>query len=295
MDLTDCRVASAEPDSDWSLVITSGAQAAGLSSEMPGFGDVLDASRIDELVDYLRGFCTEEGWPHGNLNFPRPIFTEKAFPENELVILPAVSHEDPGHNFGLRTVYERRLGRRGHWEVSLPFAAVDHEGEREWGLADAAIAGKYVLLADAVSTRIVSAGLELKLPTGSERRGLGEGDVRVEPWIGFGTVLRDTYLQTQLKLEMPSGELWADREVLYNLSVGRDLSNLLDTWTIGVELNGVNRKVALTPQVRKGLTRTGAVAVAGGVRLPVVNRDRQDIVWVGYLLWEYLEPVRAAR
>ncbi len=295
MGLTDCRVASAEPDSDWALVIADGAQAAGLSPEMPGFGDVLSDAQVADLVTHLRGFCGEDGWPHGNLNFPRPIFTEKAYPENELVVLPSVSHSDPGPGVRFRTVYETRLGKRGHGEISLPFASLEPAGTRETGLGDVALAGKYVLLADKERTLILTTGLELKLPTGSERRGLGGGDVVFEPWIGAGTVVRDTYVQTQLKLEMPAGELWDHREFLYNLYLGRDVSHVLDTWTYGVELNGVDRRVALTPQLRKGLTRTGALAVAGGLRVPIVNRGEQDIAWVGYLLWEYLEPVRAVR
>ena len=47
---------------------------------MPGFGEALKSDTIDEFVRYLRGFCKERGWPDGNLNLPRPIFTEKAFP-----------------------------------------------------------------------------------------------------------------------------------------------------------------------------------------------------------------------
>jgi hypothetical protein len=64
---------------------------------------------------------------------------------------------------------------------------------------------------------------------------------------------------------------------------------------VGVELNGANREVAVTPQLRKGLTRTGALAAAVGVRIPITAREEQAIRWVGYLLWEYLEPVRPRR
>ena len=82
LDFTDCRVASAEPDADWALAIRDGGPAVGLSSMMPAFGEALTAEQIRGFVALLRGFCGEPRWPHGNLNFPRPIFTEKAFPEN---------------------------------------------------------------------------------------------------------------------------------------------------------------------------------------------------------------------
>ena len=91
MDFTDCAVATPEPDADWQLVITHGGLAAGLSSEMPSYGDALTDGQIQALIGYIRGFCAEPGWPIGTLNFPRPIFTEKAFPENEFLLLPEFS------------------------------------------------------------------------------------------------------------------------------------------------------------------------------------------------------------
>ena len=110
MDFADCAVATPEPDGDWDLVITNGGPAAGLSAEMPSYGDTLTEGQIQSLIGYLRGFCAEPDWPIGTLNFPRPIFTEKAFPENEFLLLPEFSDgaDDVtalGHGRGLK--YER--------------------------------------------------------------------------------------------------------------------------------------------------------------------------------------------
>ncbi len=65
--------------------------------------------------------------------------------------------------------------------------------------------------------------------------------------------------------------------------------------TLGLELNGVDRNLAITPQLRKGLTRTGAIAVAGGIQIPLNNREFRRLRWVGYFLWEYLDPVFAVK
>lgn len=296
MDFTDCKIASPEPDADWEIVIARGGLAAGLSPEMPAFGDALRPDQVQSLIGHIRSFCAEPGWPHGNLNFPRAIFTEKAYPENEVVILPAVSHEEAtGTGLRMKTVYERRVGKRAHVEVGIPIESQPGTARRESGFGDLTFAGKYVLLADSARTRILTAGLEVVLPTGSERRGLGGGTAVFEPYLSAGTILRDVYVQTQLKLELPRDEPWGDRELVYNAYVGRDTSVAPDTWTIGVELNGANREVALTPQVRKALTRTGALGAAFGVRVPIVNRADQHVSWVGYLLWEYLEPVLPRR
>ena len=204
MDFTNCSVTTPEPDSDWELVITHGGPAAGLSSDMPSYGDTLEDEQIQALIGRVRDFCAEGGWPIGNLNFPRPIFTEKAFPENEFVLVPDMTHgagEDTG--FGLRAIFERRLGKRGHVEVRLPVGSIAAAGERRSGLGDIKVAGKYVLHTDRAATRITTAGLEVNLPTGDEDDGLGKGTTVFEPYLAFGTTVRDVYLQTQVKVEMP--------------------------------------------------------------------------------------------
>lgn len=294
MDFTNCSVTTAEPDADWELVTTLGGPVAGLSSQMPGYGDSLTRDQILALVGYVRTFCAETGWPLGNVNFSRPIFTEKAFPENEVVILPAVAHgDDEDTSVRFKTVFEHRIGRRGHAEIALPLASLGSNGDREFGLGDISLAGKYVLATDERSTRILTGGLEFKLPTGSENRGLGGGSTVFEPYLAAGAALGDLLVQAQLKLEIPTRDPGQETEIVYNLAFGRDLSSRPSTWSVGMELNGIDDKLAVTPQVRKGLTLTGAVAAAFGVRLPLVNRQRQSTTWVGYLLWEYLEPVWA--
>ncbi len=103
--------------------------------------------------------------------------------------------------------------------------------------------------------------LEATLPTGQRYKEFGKGTVVFEPYVAAGAMV----------------------------------GNAPDTWTLGVELNGENRKLAITPQVRKGLTGTGALAASLGVSIPVKYRGEKVVSWVGYLLWEFLEPLRARR
>ena len=63
MDFTDCAVTTPEPYGDWELVIARGGPAAGLSADMPSYGDVLEHDQIRALIGYVRAFCTDEGWP----------------------------------------------------------------------------------------------------------------------------------------------------------------------------------------------------------------------------------------
>lgn len=298
MDFTDCKVTSAEPDADWERAIAKGGPGVGLSPEMPGFEDSLTPEQITLFVSHIRGLCAEPGWPSGNANFPRPILTEKAFPENELVILPAISHfsEDaaPGITEGMfKAVYERRFGKRSMFEIGVPLVTTNAFLTRTSGLGDIELAVKHAVYS--AGTRIVSLGVEVALPTGDRFQGHGAGAMLFEPFISAGTMLRDWYLQTQFKVEVSSNTLRARPHVVYNSYIGRDSSAAPNTWTIGVEVNGEDELVALTPQVRKGLTGTGALAASVGMMVPLNKREEQGLRWVGYLLWEYLEPVRARR
>ncbi|MGE3491309.1 MAG: cytochrome c [Vicinamibacterales bacterium] len=299
MDFTDCKVTSPEPDADWERAIAKGGPGVGLSPEMPAFEDSLTAEQISGFVSHMRGFCKEPGWPSGNNNFPRPIKTEKAFPENEFLILPAISHEsEPGSaaatDVGLKVVYERRIGRRAMYEIGVPFYNWDFQTSRDSEIGDVAVSLKYAVYASATTPRILSFGLEATLPTGQEYKGFGKGTVVFEPYVAAGTMLGDWYVQTSGKVELPVDTL-VDRAYLYNLYVGRDTSAAPNTWTLGVELNGENRELSVTPQVRKGLTGTGALAASIGVSIPVKYRGERVVSWVGYLLWEFLEPLRAAK
>ena len=269
MDFTDCRVASPEPDADWELAIAHGGPAVGLSSEMPAFGDSLTPEQMRAFVSHIRSFCRERGWPTGNMNLPRPILTEKAFPENELVILPAISHD----RTAVHAIYERRFGKRAMWEAAIPL-------ESDNGVDEVELAFKYVLHANEM--RIFSAGLEVVVPTGV-----------VEPYLAAGTIWGGAYVQAQAKFELPARPEKAEHAFVYNLYVGHDTSIHPTTWTLGVELNGENRELALTPQIRKGLTKTGALGASIGVQIPLNERRERHARVVGYLLWEYLEPIRA--
>ena len=305
MDFTECKVTTPEPDADWERATAKGGPAVGLSPQMPAFEDSLTPQQITAFVSHMRGFCKEPRWPSGNANFPRPIITEKAFPENELVILPAIAHypEDaaPSITDGMfKAVYERRIGRRSMVEIGVPLVTTNTFIERTSGLGDIDVAFKHAVYS--AGPRIVSLGMEVSMPTGDRFKDHGSGTFTFEPFLAGGAMLRDWYLQTQVKAEFPEDRHRADQAFVYNAYLGRDTSAAPEhvddrrraEWRSGFPLDGPTSSVlALTPQVRKGLTGTGALAASFGVMLPVNKREEQGVRWVGYLLWEYLEPLRA--
>jgi hypothetical protein len=311
MDFTDCSITSPEPDVDWERAIAKGGPGVGLSPQMPAFEDSLSPEQIRGFVSHIRTFCTESRWPSGNLNFPRPILTEKAFPENEFLMLPVVSHrkEDGGlpaqTDIELMSVYERRISKRAMYEIgvpvvarqtaalSIPSAGLINTQSSAVGFGDIELAFKYALFAS--EPGILAAGAEVAIPFGNDPNGIGHGTVVWEPFLAAGTTLGNGYLQAHTKYEIPVDPGKADRAFVYNLYLGRDTSQAPNTWTLGVELNGENRELFVTPQIRKGLTGTGALAAAFGAMIPVTEREEQTTRWVGHLLWEYLEPVRARK
>lgn len=89
-DFTDCSFASREPDADWFAVIHEGGPVRAFDRMMPAFGDTLGKSEIDAILRHARTFCVNASWPRGEFNLPRPLFTEKAYPEDETVVTATV-------------------------------------------------------------------------------------------------------------------------------------------------------------------------------------------------------------
>src|SRR5262245_55381737 len=162
-DFTDCSLATPEADADWMAVVHEGGPARAFDRMMPSFTEALSANEIESVVGHLRTFCTNDSWPRGNLNLPRPLVTEKAFPENEAVVTTTVNADAVGNRF----VYERRVGSRGQVEVAVPIDAREaSSGGWSAGIGDVAVAYKHAILHSLRRGPIVSAGRELVLPTG---------------------------------------------------------------------------------------------------------------------------------
>ena len=63
---------------------------------MPAFGEVLTEAEILRALEHIYGFCDDDNWPRGELNLPRALVTEKAFPENETVLTTSVGDGTSG-------------------------------------------------------------------------------------------------------------------------------------------------------------------------------------------------------
>jgi mono/diheme cytochrome c family protein len=271
MDFADCTVATGEPDVDWDLVISAGGPAAGLSSDMPSF-EALSVVEIRQLTAHLRTFCTEQGWPSGNLSVRRAVFTTKAFPEYEAVLVPMVSHGDSSYTrVRLKAIYARRVGKRGQVEVALPAETVGWVTGTVGGVGDLSVGGKYVLHAGRERPWIAAAGFDVSLPTGSLRWEFGAGSVVAEPYLAAAFVWQRMTVQADVRGRYFSRQIEGEayQHLMYNASLSRDWSTTPTGWTTGVEVSGVGSGIGLVPYVAKGLTRSGSLTAAVGVRFPV--------------------------
>ena len=298
LDFTDCRLATAEPDADWELAISQGGPAVGLSSRCRRSAMCCPPNRCARSSRYLRGFCKETGWPTGNLNLPRPIFTEKAFPENEFIIAPVASHDPHDFTeFSLKAIYERRIGpacgvRSGRCRSNRSARGPRLTG---WAMSESGSSTRSRRARRAISSR---AGTDLAFGTGqeSEIAGTSRRGVRAVP-CGRDRRRVSRTCRASSRWSFRSGSSVADsRDAVYHVyrrPRHEQRSGYLDA------RRGVQRRKSrarLDAADSKG-TDTNRGARRGPRRDRAAQRAKtsEAINGWGISLWEYLEPVLSRR
>lgn len=295
-DFTECRFASREARSDWITVTHEGGTARGFDSAMPAFGEAFDPKRIEAIVRFMKGFCTNASWPTGELNLPLPLATEKAFPEDEFLWTTFIDLEGQGAA-ATELVYERRIGARHQWEATVPFGLTSDGDGWTGGLSDLGLGWKSAVYH--TGTRILTTGAEVFFPTGDEEKGLGTGTVLVEPFLAFAQILpRDWFLQAQGGVELPLDTEKAEREVFLRTALGFSIASdrgFGRTWSPMIELIGSadfdfeETSWSVLPQVQVTLSRRQHVRVNLGVALPLNRRDDRATQLVFYGLWDWFD------
>jgi mono/diheme cytochrome c family protein len=296
-DFTDCSFATREPDSDWIAVSHAGGPARGFDRLMPAFGEALTGEEIELAVNHVRTFCTNAAWPRGELNLPRALVTEKAYPEDEAVLTVIAAKGAVTNKF----VYERRFGPRNQVEVIVPLAFSERRpGDWTGGVGDLAFAFKRALAHSLRRGRILSGAVELITPTGSTERGIGGGKTAVEPFLAFGQMLPgDAFVQLQVGGELPVDRGRAD-EAFWRTAAGRSFSQgalgFGRAWSPMVELLGVRELTSgarvhwdVVPQMQVTLSTRQHIMASAGVRIPVNEREGRPTQAMVYLLWDWFD------
>jgi len=295
---SDCSFSSREPDADWVAVVHDGGPARGFARMMPAFGGVLSEQQILSALQHARAFCPEPDWPRGNLNFPRALFTEKAFVEDEVVVTSRVATEGPG-SVSSKLIYEQRFGARSQMEVIVPYAVMERRRDWAGGLGDVALGLKHAALVNQSSGTILAVASEIIFPTGDNQRGFGKGIFILEPFVSVGQALpSDSFLHAQVGLEVPLESDEGELESFWRLAIGQTYTTgrFGRGWTPMVEVLGA-RAVEddatthwdVVPQMQVTLSTRQHIMMAVGARLPVNDREDRSVEGVFYLLWDWFD------
>jgi len=298
-DFTNCGFATPEPDSDWSAIIHRGGPIRGFDRMMPAFGEALRDEEIDALVKHLRAFCKDDRWPRGDLNLPRALFTEKAFPEDEAVITTTLATECPDsltHQFA----WEQRFGELNQIELALPITRADL-GAQGWksGAGDLTIGVKHTLRHSLERGAILAFGGEVALPTGDEAKGFGAGTTVFESFVLWGKLLpHDAFVQLQGAAEVPRASA-LDSEVSVRAAIGRTWTadqSFGRAWTPMIEVlgakplaSGAGTEWDVVPQLQVTLSKRQHIQAGAGFRVPVSDRSNRTGAFVFYLLWDWAD------
>ena len=298
-DFTDCEFASREPDPDWHAVIHEGGPVRAFDRMMPAFGDALTDEEIYAILRHIRTFCVNKDWPRGEFNVPKPLFTEKAFPEDETVFNLRLDTDDSKAVI-FETLYEKRFGPRGMAEVKVPVGTREspRDGDTNFGFGDVALGYKYALYHDIERGNAFSIGGEVILPTGKAEDGFGSGSTILEPFAAYVQLLPgDVFLQAQALGEFALGGP-AEDEVAVRTVLGKTFTEgeFGRAWSPMVELlasrelgSGSDTTLDLVPQLQVALNTRQHILLNVGVRVPVGNKQDREPQIVMYLLWDWFD------
>ena len=297
-DFTKCDQTTPEDNWAWKSVIRDGGPSRAFSQIMPSFSGALTSRQMDEVIGYMRGFCKEKGWARGELNLPRALGTEKAFPEDEVVITttlnangtPSVSNE---------IVHEQRFGVKNQIEVSVPVSFERPErGKWYGGFGDVGLGVKRVLFSSLGSGSIVSAQGEVILPVGNRAHGLGSGVATFENFVAYGQLLPwKTFFQFQAGADLPVDRAKAPDTAFVRTAIGKSFNQnegLGRMWSPMVEflgdrdlVAGMRTNVDVMPEMQVTISKRQHIRFDVGLRIPATNTAGRQKQVMFYLLWDW--------
>jgi len=297
-DFSDCAGTTPEPDGNWKAVIVHGGPSRGLSQIMPAFGDLLTDDEINDVIEYMRGFCKNVHHdPLGELNLPRALVTEKAFPESEIVVSTAASASGaPAWTTDIideRTIFDART----QLETDIPVNYADQAHNWTAGFGDITLAVKREMFSSLRTGSILSLQGGILLPTGDSKRGFGAGTTQFEPFAAFDQLFKEnTFVQTQLGADLPVNSNIVPRSMFWRVAVGQAMAQdhmLGRLFSPMVEIladrdftPGARTNWDVLPEMQITVSRRQHVRVGFGVREPFTNTQGRTPQVVFYLLWD---------
>ena len=293
----DCFATTPEMTVDWAAVIRDGGPVRGFSRIMPAFRDLLTPEQIRNVTAYMRTLCNDRRYPLGEFNVALAQTTEKAFPEDELVVTSAAATRAP-KSVENHIIWEKRFGIRSQLELDVPFGFVSRPDGASvaGGLGDISVAGKHVFIANMNSGTIVSGLAGVVLPTGDQTIGLGTGTTAFEGFVLGAQLLPGRgFFQFQGGLTVPTDLSRAPRSTYWAGTLGKTfgLGPITRIWSPMIELTGAHDLGVgapvdwnVVPEFQVSLSALQHVRLGVGADIPVTQRDTRSTLLRAYLLWD---------
>lgn len=298
-DFTRCDQTTPEPNSTWRDVIVNGGPSRGFSQIMPSFGKLLTSDEIDDLMAYLRTLCTNPHWARGELNLPRALITEKAFPESEEVMSTAVHAQgSPGATTDI--IHEQRFGVHNQIEVDVPLEFAKQNRTWYGGVGDVTLGVKRELWSSLRTGSIVSLFGGVIAPTGNRRRGFGSGTTTFETFGAFDQLFpTNTFIQFQAGADLPRHTDIAPQTVYWRTAVGQSFAanhGLGRLWSPMVEfvadrdlVSGARTRWDVVPEMQVTISRRQHIRANVGFLKPFSNTTGRQSQVIFYLLWDWAD------
>ncbi|HEX3663254.1 MAG TPA: cytochrome c [Acidobacteriaceae bacterium] len=295
-DFTACSGTTPETDANWKAVITYGGPGMGYSHIMPSFDKELSSDQMDDLIAYLRTLCTDAHWPRGELNLPRALVTEKAYPEREFVV-STVANATGSPGWTTDFIQEQSIGPRGQLEIDVPWDYQKLQGSWYSHTGDMTIGWKQVMFSSLRTGSILSLQGGLLPPTGSRKLG-GNGTTVFEPFLAFDQLFpTNTWIQFQMGSDLPRHPGIAPQSLFFNTAFGQtwtQLRGLGRQWSPMVEMlgnrdliNGAKTDWDVLPEMQVTLSKRQHIRADLGVRRPFTDTAGRSTQVTFYVLWDW--------
>ena len=300
-DFTRCDQTTPEANSAWKAVILHGGPSRGFSQIMPAFSDLLSNEQIDDVIAYMRQFCTknQNQYPRGELNLPRALITEKAFPEDELVISTAMNATG-APTYTTDVIHEQTFAGRDQIEVDVPINYADQNHNWTSGVGDITLGLKREMFSSLRTGSILSLQGGVLLPTGDKTRGFGAGTTTFEPFAAFDQLFKEnTFFQFQAGADITADTKKTPRSMFWRTAVGQAIApdnGLGRLFSPMVEFlgtrdfqTGARADWDVLPQMQVTISRRQHIRADVGVRAPFTDTKGRSPQVVFYVLWDWAD------
>lgn len=299
-DFTNCSQTTPEANVSYKAVILHGGHSFGFSSIMPAFGDLLSEEQIDDVIAYLRTLCKNvHHYPAGELNLPRALVTEKAFPEDELVI-STTANTTGAPSWTTDIIHEQTFAGRNQIEVDVPVNYADQNHQWTSGFGDITLGLKRELFSSLRTGSIFSVQGGILLPTGDSDRGFGAGTTTFEPFAAYDQLIRGTsFLQLQVGADITVDSSKSPRSLFFRSAIGHSMApdhGLGRLFSPMVEILGkhdysssASTEMDVLPEMQVTVNRRQHIRADIGFQKPFTSTEGRHSQLVFYILWDWAE------